>query len=96
MQNYVLIDLKLDELTYQDIGQMDGYIRIYEEQYRREDDNPTLGMILCSNRDEAIVKYSILNESKQLFASKYLLCLPTEEELKIEIEKGRKLLEKLK
>lgn len=93
---YVLIDLKLDELTYQDIGQMDGYIRIYEEQYRREDDNPTLGMILCSNRDEAIVKYSILNESKQLFASKYLLCLPTEEELKIEIEKGRKLLEKLK
>jgi predicted nuclease of restriction endonuclease-like (RecB) superfamily len=93
---YVLIDLKLDELTYQDIGQMDGYIRIYEEQYRREDDNPTLGMILCSNRDEAIVKYSILNDSKQLFASKYLLCLPTEEELKIEIEKGRKLLEKLK
>jgi hypothetical protein len=93
---YVLIDLKLDELTYQDIGQMDGYIKIYEEQYRREDDNPTLGMILCSNRDEAIVKYSILNESKQLFASKYLLCLPTEEELKIEIEKGRKLLEKLK
>ena len=90
---YVLIDLKLGELTYQDIGQMDGYIRLYEEQYRKEDDNPTLGIILCSNRNEAIVKYSILNESKQLFASKYLLHLPSEEELKKEIERERKLLD---
>ena len=90
---YVLIDLKLGELTYQDIGQMDGYIRLYEEQYRKEDDNPTLGIVLCSNRNEAIVKYSVLHENKQLFASKYLLYLPSEEELKKEIERGRKLLD---
>ena len=90
---YVLIDLKLGELTYQDIGQMDGYIRMYEEQYRAFDDNPTIGLILCSKRNEAIVKYSILKESKQLFASKYLLYLPTEEELKKEIERERSLLE---
>ena len=90
---YVLIDLKLGELTYQDIGQMDGYIRMYEEQYRASDDNPTIGLILCSKRNEAIVKYSILKESKQLFASKYLLYLPTEEELKKEIERERSLLE---
>jgi len=90
---YVLIDLKLGELTYQDIGQMDGYIRLYEDQYRKEDDNPTLGIVLCSNRNEAIVKYSILHESKQLFASKYLLYLPSEEELKKEIERERKRLD---
>jgi predicted nuclease of restriction endonuclease-like (RecB) superfamily len=92
---YVLIDLKLGELTYQDIGQMDGYIRLYEEQYRKEDDNPTLGIVLCSNRNEAIVKYSVLNESRQLFASKYLLYLPTEDELKKEIERERKLLDEV-
>ena len=90
---YVLIDLKLGELTYQDIGQMDGYIRLYEEQYRKEDDNPTLGIVLCSNRNEAVVKYSVLHESKQLFASKYLLYLPSEDELKKEIERERKLLD---
>ena len=90
---YVLIDLKLGALTYQDIGQMDGYIRLYEEQYRKEDDNPTLGIVLCSNRNEAIVKYSVLHESKQLFASKYLLYLPSEDELKKEIERERKMLD---
>ena len=90
---YVLIDLKLGELTYQDIGQMDGYIRLYEEQYRKEDDNPTLGIVLCSKRNEAVVKYSVLHDSKQLFASKYLLFLPSEEELKKEIERERKLLD---
>ena len=90
---YVLIDLKLGELTYQNIGQMDGYIRLYEEQYRKEDDNPTLGIVLCSKRNEAIVKYSVLHESKQLFASKYLLYLPSEDELKKEIERERKLLD---
>ena len=93
MKCYVLIDLKLGELTYQDIGQMDGYIRLYEEQYRKEDDNPTLGIVLCSKRNEAIVKYSVLHESKQLFASKYLLYLPSEDELKKEIERERKLLD---
>ena len=72
---------------------MDGYIRLYEEQYRKEDDNPTLGIVLCSNRNEAIVKYSVLHESKQLFASKYLLYLPSEDELKKEIERERKMLD---
>ena len=90
---YVLIDLKLGELTYQDIGQMDGYIRLYEEQFRKEDDNPTLGIILCSNRNEAIVKYSVLHDSKQFFASKYLLYLPSEDELRKEIERERKRLD---
>ncbi len=90
---YVLIDLKLGELTYQDIGQMDGYVRLYEERYRRADDNPTIGLLLCSQKNEAVARYSVLNESKQLFASKYLLELPTEEELKCEIERERRLIE---
>ena len=90
---YVLIDLKLGELTYQDIGQMDGYIRLYEEQYRKEDDNPTLGIVLCSKRNETVVKYSVLHESRQLFASKYLLYLPSEDELKKEIERERRFLD---
>ena len=90
---YALIALKLGELTYQDIGQMDGYIRLYEEQYRNSDDNPTLGIVLCSKRNEAVVKYSVLNDSKQLFASKYLLYLPSEDELKKEIERERNLLD---
>ena len=90
---YVLIDLKLGELTYQDIGQMDGYVRLYEERYRRADDNPTIGLLLCSKKNEAVARYSVLNESKQIFASKYLLELPTEEELRREIERERLLLE---
>ena len=93
---YVLIDLKLGELTYQDIGQMDGYVRLYEERYRRADDNPTIGLLLCSKKNEAVARYSVLNESKQIFASKYLLELPTEEELRREIERERNLLESRK
>jgi predicted nuclease of restriction endonuclease-like (RecB) superfamily len=93
---YVLIDLKLGELTYQDIGQMDGYVRLYEERYRRADDNPTIGLLLCSKKNEAVARYSVLNESKQLFASKYLLELPTEDELRREIERERFLLESRK
>lgn len=90
---YVLIDLKLGELTYQDIGQMDGYVRLYEEKYRREDDNPTIGIVLCSKKNEAVAKYSVLSESRQLFASKYMLELPSEDELRREIERERNLLE---
>ena len=90
---YVLIDLKLGELTYQDIGQMDGYVRLYEEKFRREDDNPTIGLLLCSKKNEAVARYSVLNESKQLFASKYLLQLPSEEDLRLEIERERRLIE---
>ena len=79
---HVLIDLKLGKLTHEDVGQMDSYIRMWDALYRNEDDNPTLGIILCSQKSEAIVKYSVLNEGKQLFASRYKLYLPTEEEFK--------------
>ena len=79
---HVLIDLKLGKLTHEDVGQMDSYIRMFEALYRNEDDNPTLGIILCSQKSEAIVKYSVLNDGKQIFASRYKLYLPTEEEFK--------------
>ena len=91
---YVLIDLKLGKLTHGDVGQMDSYIRMFDELTKQPDDNPTIGLILCSEKNEAIVKYSILNEAKQIFASKYKLTLPSEEELKLELEKERKKLEK--
>jgi len=90
---YLLVDLKIGELTHQDIGQMDSYVRMFDEKYRTEEDNPAIGLILCSKKDETIAKYSVLNESKQLFASKYMLYLPTEKELEQEIERERRLLE---
>ena len=90
---FVLIDLKLGKLTHQDIGQMDFYVRYYEKEIKGEDDNPTIGIILCSEKNETIVKYSILEESKQIFASKYMLYMPTEEELKREIKRDREILE---
>jgi predicted nuclease of restriction endonuclease-like (RecB) superfamily len=80
---FVLIDLKLGKLTHQDIGQMDTYVRLYEERFRGADDNPTLGLILCSEKNEAIARYSVLADGQQIFASKYRLVLPTEEELAI-------------
>ncbi len=86
---FVLIDLKLGKLTHQDVGQMDTYIRIYDEQHRGVDDNPTIGLILCSQKSEAVVKYSVLTDSEQMFAAKYLAYLPSEEELKRELELER-------
>lgn len=86
---FVLIDLKAAKLTHQDVGQMDMYIRLFDDLKRGKDDNPTIGILLCADKDETIVKYSVLNESKQIFASKYLPYLPTEEELKRELENGR-------
>ncbi len=83
---FVLIDLKLGKLSHQDIGQMDLYVRWFEDNLRSTADNPTIGIILCSEKNETIVKYSILKESKQLFASKYKLYLPTEAEFKKELE----------
>ncbi len=77
---FVLIDLKIGKLTHQDIGLMDMYVRLYEEKYKIEGDNPTIGIILCSDKNETFVKYSVLNDSKQLFASKYQLYLPIEKE----------------
>ena len=86
MKCFVLIDLKTKKITHQDVGQMDMYIRMYDEIKRNEDDNPTLGIVLCSETDEDIARYSILKGNEQLFASKYKLYLPSEEELKAEIE----------
>ncbi|SBS34040.1 hypothetical protein MSP8886_02936 [Marinomonas spartinae] len=86
---FLLIDLKMNKLTHQDVGQMDMYVRMYEEQKRAHDDNPTIGLILCSERNNTVAKYSVLNESKQLFASKYTTTLPTEEELQRELERER-------
>lgn len=83
---FVLIDLKTGKITHQDVGQMDMYIRMYDELKRNEDDNPTLGIVLCSETDEDIARYSVMHGSEQLFASKYRLYLPTEEELRAEIE----------
>ena len=83
---FVLVDLKTEKITHQDVGQMDMYIRMYDELKRGEGDNPTLGIVLCSDTDEDIAKYSVMHGNEQLFATKYKLYLPTEEELKAEIE----------
>lgn len=91
---YVLIDLKTTELDHRDIGQMDFYVRYFEEEIKKEDDNPTIGIILCAEKSKSMVKYTALNNSKQLFASKYSLYLPTEEELTNYIKRERELLER--
>ena len=83
---FVLIDLKTEKITHQDVGQMDMYIRMYDELERSEGDNPTIGIVLCSETDEDIARYSMMHGNEQLFASKYKLYLPTEEELRAEIE----------
>lgn len=92
---HVLIDLKIGKLTHADVGQMDSYIRMFDDLYKNADDNPTIGVILCSQKNEAIVKYSVLNDEKQVFASKYKLTLPTVEELQREMEQERRLIEDL-
>ncbi len=90
---HVLIDLKLGKLTHQDVGQMDSYIRMFDDLYKHTDDNPTLVLILCSEKNEAVVKYSVLAEHKQIFASKYMLELPSVQTLQDEIVRERKQLE---
>lgn len=86
---FVLIDLKAGELTHQAVGQMDMYVRLFDDKERGENDNPSVGIILCTEKDETIVKYSILKENKRMFASKYKLYLPSEKELKAELEKEK-------
>ena len=90
---FVLIDLKVGKLTHQDVGQMDMYVRMYEEKYKQLGDNPTIGLILCSVQNESVVKYSVLKENKQLFSSQYKLYLPSEKALKAELDKERALIE---
>lgn len=89
---FVLIDLKTGELTHQDIGQMDMYVRMYDDLKRNEGDNPTVGILLCEAKDQSVVRYSILNGSEQLFASRYKLILPTEKELRTELERDAELI----
>lgn len=86
---FVLIDLKIGKLTHQDIGQMDMYVRMYDELKRTEGDNPTIGIILCDEKDRAEVRFSVLNDNEKLFATKYRLYIPSEEELIKEIEQIR-------
>jgi predicted nuclease of restriction endonuclease-like (RecB) superfamily len=90
---FVLIDLKTNKLTHQDIGQMDFYVRWYEDNVRAEGDNPTIGIILCAEKNQTIAKYSVLKESQQIFASRYMLYLPTEAELQAELAREKQLIE---
>lgn len=90
-KSFFLIDLKTKKITHQDIGQMDMYVRMYDDLKRTEGDNPTFGIVLCAETSEDIAKYSILNGNQQLFASKYIPFLPTEEELQKEIETQKRL-----
>lgn len=84
---FVLIDLKIGKLTHQDIGQMDSYVRLYEDLFKVEGDNPTIGLILCSEKNQTIARYSVLKENRQLFARKYRLQLPSEDELAAELKR---------
>ena len=89
---FVLIDLKVGKLTHKDLGQIDFYVRYFEQEVKQSEDNPTIGLILCAEKNEAMAKYTLL-ENSNIFASKYKLYLPTEEELKKELEKERRLIE---
>jgi len=90
---FVLIDLKVGKLAHQDVGQMDMYVRMYEEKFKQPGDNPSIGLILCSEQNESVIKYSVLKENKQMFSSRYKLYLPSEKELKAELNKDRALIE---
>lgn len=90
---FLLIDLKGGQLKHQDIGQMDMYRRMFDDLKKSEGDNPTIGIILCADRNETVVKYSILKDNENLFATKFMSYLPTEEELIKEIEAGRRQIE---
>ena len=88
---FVIIELKTGKLTHQDIGQLDMYVRMYDDLKKQENDNPTIGLLLCTDTDRTIIKYSVLNDNKNLFASKYINYLPSEEELINEIERQKVL-----
>ena len=93
MKCFVLIDLKTTQVTHQDIGQMDMYVRMYDELKKAKDDNPTIGILLCSDTDADVARYSVLHGNEQLFATKYKTYLPTEEQLKAEIESQKAIFE---
>ncbi|MCQ2234304.1 MAG: PDDEXK nuclease domain-containing protein [Paludibacteraceae bacterium] len=89
MKRFVLFELKTHKLTHQDVGRLDMYVRMYDDLEKGEDDNPTIGVLLCTETDNTIARYSVLHESEQLFASKYMAFMPTEEELRREIEQQK-------
>ena len=93
---FVIVELKTEKLTHQDIGQLDMYVRMYDDLKKQENDNPTIGLLLCTDTDKTIIKYSVLNDNKNLFASKYINYLPSEEELINEIERQKTLFESKK
>lgn len=86
---FVIFDLKTTKLTHQDVGQLDMYLRMFDDLKKQDNDNPSIGILLCAEKDETVVKYSVLAENKQLFATKYLPFLPTEQELIAEIEREK-------
>ena len=90
---FVLIDLKTGKLTYQDVGQIDFYVRYFEDKVKQSGDNPTIGIVLCADKNDTMAKYSVLADNEHLFASKYMAYLPTEEELKVELERERRIIE---
>lgn len=93
LKSYLIIDLKTTQITHQDVGQMDMYIRMYDELKKEEGNNPTIGLLLCSDTSKDLARYSILKDSKQLYAAKYLTYLPTEEELSREIREQKEFFE---
>ncbi len=90
---FVLVDIKVGKLTHQDVGQMDSYVRMFDAHARPEGDNPTIGLILCSDKNEAIARYSVLSDARQIFAAKYVKVLPSEQALATNIERERRLID---
>ena len=89
MKCFVLFELKTHKLSHQDIGQLDMYVRMYDDTIKDENDNPTMGVLLCTDTDSTIAKYSVLNDNDRLFAAKYMAFMPTQEELQQEIERQK-------
>ncbi len=90
LKRFVIFELKTHKLTHQDVGQLDMYVRMYDDLFKGADDNPTIGVLLCTDTDNTIARYSVLHENEQLFAAKYMAYLPTEEELRHEIEQQKR------
>lgn len=93
---YVLIDLKIGKLTHQDIGQMQMYVNYYDRELKQKSDHPTVGLLLCEDKKDAVVRYTLPKRNKRIFASKYKLYLPTEEELKTELKREKLIFENTK
>ena len=90
MKRFVIFELKTHKLTHQDIGQLDMYVRMYDDFIKGSDDAPTIGVLLCTDTDNTIARYSVLHDNNQLFAAKYMTYMPTEEELSNEIEQQKR------